>query len=80
MFRFRGKPKGSSSVVGGPEIDFETHPNQCHATPQMPPKLRLLLLSQINQSLGPQVVPFYPFLGEGSRTKKDYRNIRVPPR
>ena len=28
--------------------------------------------------LGPAVVPFYPFLGEGSPTKIDYRKQLVP--
>ena len=28
--------------------------------------------------LGPPVVPFYPFFGEGSPTKMDYRKNRVP--
>ena len=31
-----------------------------------------------NVLLGPPVVPFYPFFGEGSPTKIDYRKKKVP--
>ena len=37
-----------------------------------------LTLSRENQILGPPVVPFYPFLGEGSPAKIDYRKKLVP--
>ena len=39
------------------------------------PGARDLLMAR--ECLGPPVVPFYPFLGEGSRTKIDYREKRV---
>ena len=31
------------------------------------------LCGRVKKRLGPPVVPFYPFLGEGSPTKLDYR-------
>ena len=34
-------------------------------------------LRTVKLALGPPVVPFYPFLGEGSPTKIDYRKKRV---
>ena len=49
-------------------MDF-VHPQWCRATLNPP---------VIDAVLGPPVVPFYPFLGEGSPTKIDCRKNRVP--
>ena len=35
-------------------------------------------LEEVLKRLGPPVVPFYPFLGEGSPTTIDYRKNRIP--